>query len=121
MTVIIKPIAGVLQVRKYLPLQFVPLTIELSLVDNATYPIIYTSETRPGGPVAGTVYTDVTSNSWSILNVQATCELVTLDNSFEEEFIKSLSEGKPLSINYNTLISHMQTITGNTNLHVNIS
>ncbi|MFM7978535.1 MAG: hypothetical protein ACKPKO_04400, partial [Candidatus Fonsibacter sp.] len=38
MTVIFKPIAGLLQVRKYLPLQFMPLTIELSLVDNATDP-----------------------------------------------------------------------------------
>ncbi|MFM7985611.1 MAG: hypothetical protein ACKPKO_40495, partial [Candidatus Fonsibacter sp.] len=26
-----------------------------------------------------------------------------------------------LSINYNTLISQMQTITGNSNLHVNVS
>jgi len=63
----------------------------------------------------------VTSNSWSILHVQAKCGLVTLDNSFEEEFIKSLSEGNPLSINYNTLISQMQTITGNYNLNVNVS
>jgi hypothetical protein len=46
----------------------------------------------------------VTSNSWSILNVQAKCDLVTIDNSFEESFYKSISEGKPLNINYNTLL-----------------
>ncbi|MFM7990359.1 MAG: hypothetical protein ACKPKO_64690, partial [Candidatus Fonsibacter sp.] len=33
----------------------------------------------------------------------------------------SLSEGKPEKINYNTLISQMQTITGNSNFNVNVS
>ena len=48
MTVIFKPIAGILQVRKFLPLQFMPITIELSLVDNILDPIIYNSNPRPG-------------------------------------------------------------------------
>ncbi|MFM7982141.1 MAG: hypothetical protein ACKPKO_22765, partial [Candidatus Fonsibacter sp.] len=96
MTVIFKPSAGILQVRKYLPLQFVPLTIELSLVDNATDPIIYPG-VYPDPIPANSFAPNVTSNTWSILNVQAKCDLITLDNSFEEEFIKSLSEGKPLS------------------------
>ena len=46
MTVMFKPLAGILKTRKYLPLQFMPLTIELSLVDNPVDPIIY------GGAVA---------------------------------------------------------------------
>ena len=37
-----------------------------------------------------------------MLNVQAKCDLVTLDNGFEEDFVKGLSEGKPLNIHYNT-------------------
>ena len=41
MTVVAKPLAGILQVYTCLPLQFVPLTIELSLIDNLTHPIIY--------------------------------------------------------------------------------
>ena len=41
MTVMFKPVAGLFQsVRKYLPLQFMPITIELSLVDNPLDPII---------------------------------------------------------------------------------
>jgi hypothetical protein len=98
-----------------------PITIELSLVDNPFDPII-TQGRRPGeGAIANGFYTDVASVSWSILNVQAKCDLVTLDNSFEESFYKSISEGKPLNINYNTLISQIQTITGNSNLNVNVS
>ena len=121
MTVMFKPVAGLFQsVRKYLPLQFMPITIELSLVDNPFDPII------TQGLVLvqiryQMVFTDVASVSWSILNVQAKCDLVTLDNSFEESFYKSISEGKPLNINYNTLISQIQTITGNSNLNVNVS
>jgi hypothetical protein len=119
MTVIFKPIAGLFQsVRKYLPLQFMPITIELSLVDTPIDPIIFTDVAEPGAnPVANAFfYTNVTSNLWSILNVQAKCDLVTLDYPFEESFYKSISEGKPLKINYNTLISQMQTITGRVHL-----
>ncbi len=116
MTVILKPVAGLFQsVRNFLPLQFMPITIELSLVDDPLDPIIYTGVARPAGNLGNSFYTDVTSNSWSLLNVQAKCDLVTLDNSFEESFYKSISEGKPLNINYNTLISQIQTITGNSN------
>jgi len=79
MTVMFKPVAGLFQsVRKYLPLQFMPITIELSLVDSPLDPII-------------------------------------------TQGYKSISEGKPLNINYNTLISQIQTITGNSNLNVNVS
>jgi len=122
MTVMFKPVAGLFQsVRKYLPLQFMPITIELSLVDSPLDPIITQGRRPDAGAIPNGFYTDVASVSWSILNVQAKCDLVTLDNSFEESFYKSISEGKPLNINYNTLISQIQTITGNSNLNVNVS
>ena len=35
--------------------------------------------------------------------------------------VASLGGGQPLTINYNTLISQMQTITGNFNMSVNVS
>ena len=99
-----------------------PITIELSIVDNILDPVIYNNNPRPGGgAIADLFYNDNSSNAWSILNVQAKSDLVTLYNSFEESFYKSISEGKPLNINYNTLISQIQTITGNSNLNVNVS
>ena len=120
-TVMLKLNAGIFQTKKYLPLQFMPLTIELSLVDDPLEPIIY-GATPPSGTVdANVFYNNDSSNQWSILNVQAKCDLVTLDNSYEEDFFKSLSEGTPLYINYNTLISQIQTISGNSNLNVNVS
>jgi len=70
-------------------LLFIPITIELSLVDNLLDPIIYTNVTDPGDGtrIANSFYTNVTSNMWSILNVQAKADLVTRDKSFEKVFI----------------------------------
>lgn len=124
MTAMLKLNAGIFQTKKYLPLQFMPLTIELSLVDDPEEPIIYGGAAAIAGfaALAANSFTNTnTSNTWSILNVQAKCDLVTLDNSYEEDFFKSLSEGTPLYINYNTLISQIQTISGNSNLNVNVS
>ena len=39
-TVLFKPLSGILNQRKYLPLRFMPITIELSLVDDPLDPII---------------------------------------------------------------------------------
>ena len=91
MTVMFRPLVGLLQVRKYLPLQFMPLTIKLSLVDNPLDPIIFGPVIADGAAVAAanaanTFHSGSSSNSWSILNVQAKCDLVTLDNAFEEDF-----------------------------------
>ena len=81
MTVMFKPIAGPFQsVRKCLPLQFMPITIELSLVDNPLDPIITQGDVLVQVRYQMLFYTDVASVSWSILNVQAKCDLVTLDN-----------------------------------------
>ena len=72
-----------------------PLTIELSLVDDPLEPIIFGGE-LPSPADPHVFYNNDSSNQWSILNVQAKCDLVTLDNSYEEDFYKSLSEGTPL-------------------------
>ena len=49
MTVMFKPIAGLCQsVRKLLPLQYMPITIELSLTDNPL-DLVITQGDRPGG------------------------------------------------------------------------
>ena len=39
-TVLFKPLSGILNQRKYLPLRFMPITIELSLVDDPLDPIV---------------------------------------------------------------------------------
>ncbi|MFM7985510.1 MAG: hypothetical protein ACKPKO_39965, partial [Candidatus Fonsibacter sp.] len=67
-TVLFRPLSGILRQRKYIPLRYMPLTIELSLVDNATDPLVQ---------VQGNIFTNGNnSTAWSILNAQVKCDLV---------------------------------------------
>ena len=52
----------------------------------------------------------VCSNEWIISQVQLKCDLVTLDNGLENEYVAHLLSGKSLPINYDTYVSQMQTI-----------
>ena len=84
-----------------------PSTIELSLFDDTLDPIV--SNMNHVGFTANT-----TSTTWSILNVQAKCDIVTLDSGLNDSYIKLLEDGKKLTLIYNTFISQYQTITDQT-------
>ncbi|MFM7987474.1 MAG: hypothetical protein ACKPKO_49995 [Candidatus Fonsibacter sp.] len=58
-----------------------PLTIELSLVDNAADPL---------ARLQGTITQGNNSHVWSILNAQVKCDLVTLDSGLNESYVKLL-------------------------------
>ena len=81
-----------------------PITIELSLVDNPLDPIV--SNMNHVGFTANN-----TSTTWEILNVQVKCDIVTLDSGLNDSYIKLLEDGKKLTLNYNTFISQYQTIS----------
>ncbi|MFM7986885.1 MAG: hypothetical protein ACKPKO_46985, partial [Candidatus Fonsibacter sp.] len=84
------------------------------LVDVMTDPIV--SNTDHGDFTDGN-----TAKTWEILNVQAKCDLVTLDSGLNDSYIKLLEDGKKLTLNYNTFISQYQTITDQTDFSINIS
>ena len=85
MTIMFRPLAGILQVRKYFPLHFMPLTIALSFVSNAINPIIYKSNSRPPmNGIADFFYNDNSSNIWSTISVHANCDLITLDKCLKK-------------------------------------
>ena len=52
MTVMFKPVAGLFQIVLCLPLQFMPITIELSLVDSPLDPIITQGRRPDAGAIA---------------------------------------------------------------------
>ena len=113
-TVLFKPLSGILNQRKHLPTRFVPLTIELSLVDEMGAPVV--TNLNRGNFIALN-----TASTWPIINAQVKCDLVTLDSGLNESYIKLLEEGKQLTLNYNTYISQYQTITGQTDFAINIT
>ena len=104
-TVGFKLCSGILNQPKMLPLKYMPLTIELELVNNANDPIV-----TPG--VDSVFTTTNTSNDWQIENVQLKCDICNLDNSLQNNYDSHLLSGKSLPINYNTYITQSQAITG---------
>ena len=104
-TVGFKLCSGLLNQPKMLPLKYMPVTIELELVNDATDPIV--------APGVDTVFTATnTSGVWHIDNVQLKCDICSLDNSLQNNYDSHLLSGKSLPINYNTYITQSQAISG---------
>jgi hypothetical protein len=104
-TIGFKLCSGILNQPKMLPLKYMPLTIELELVNDANDPIV-----TPG--VDSVFTTTNTSNNWQLGNVQIKCDICNLDNSLQNNYDSHLLSGKSLPINFNTYITQSQAIVG---------
>jgi hypothetical protein len=110
-TVMFKPLCGIFNQTKYLPLRYMPIEIELELADNDA-PIITNFNA---------LYTALnTSVSWRIQNCQIKCDIVSLDKSLDNSYVNHLLGGNTLKIEYDTYISSIQTITS-ADTQVNVS
>ncbi len=90
MTVLFKPLSGILNQGKMLPIRYAPITIELELVSDSKIPVV---------SVFGDSFKDDnTSTDWSINNVQVKCDLCTLDNALDNSYAQHLLSGKSLPI-----------------------
>ena len=99
-----KPLFGIFNQPKYIPLAYCPLTMEFEIVNNAYEPVM--------GINSATAYTpDNTSNEWEITDVRIVCDVVTLDSALQNSYAEHVLSGKALPINYGTYISQYQTIT----------
>jgi hypothetical protein len=110
-TVLFKPLSGLLNQPKYLPVRYCPITIELELVNTETEPILSAvpSSTATGFTAANT------SLKWQIQNVQVKCDMCVLDNGLDNSYAEHLLNGKALPINYNTYVSQMQSLLSGAN------
>ena len=115
LTVLFKPLSGLLNQNKMLPIRYAPITIELELADNPLDPIIDPA-------LGGDAFTaDNTSTEWSINNVQVKVDVCTLDNALDNSYAQHLLSGKSLPISYNTFVSQLQTIAGQDAPLINVS
>ena len=106
-----KPCCGLLESNYYLPLRFAPLELEWTIVSDGTEPVVV-----PQGN--GTTQTDKhgyyfqdgnTSVSWEINNVIIRADVITLDNTVDNNITKHLLEGQSLKLivpQFNTTLSH---------------
>ena len=87
-TVLFKPLLGIFNQPKYLPIRYSPLTIEIELVNDMLEPI------APQGNPASEFSVYNTRNMWQIQNVQLKCDLVALASGLENSYAQHLLSGK---------------------------
>jgi hypothetical protein len=99
-----KPLFGICNQPKYIPLAYAPLTMEFEIVNNATDPIAAIGD-------ANAFKAETTSNLWQIEDVRIICDVVTLDSALNNSYAEHVLSGKALPINYSTFITQYQTLT----------
>lgn len=111
-----KPLCGLFNQSKYIPLKFAPITLEFELGDindAIVSPFAY-------GGFYQNVYTVAnTTNNWEIQNCCIKCDICTLDNALNNSYVEHLLSGKALPISYSTYISQQSAISG-TNFAVQV-
>ena len=118
LTVLFKPLSGILNQNKMLPIRYAPVTLELELVDDANEPIISALKSTDD---SNDFKATNTSTAWSLTNVQVKVDVCTLDNALDNSYAQHLLSGKSLPISYNTFVSQMQTIAGQDAPSINVS
>ena len=110
-TVMFKPMLGLVNQSKLLPVKYAPIIIELELCNSNLDPIISPGKLIKSGD--SPVYTTAnTGSNWSIENICVKVDCCTLDNSLNNEYTAHLLAGKALPIKYSTLISQQSSISG---------
>ena len=119
-TVMFKPMLGLVNQSKLLPVKYCPIVIELELCNSNLDPIITPGKKNAAGSTPAVFTTDNTGTDWSIENICVKCDCCTLDNHLNNEYTSHLLAGKALPIKYSTLISQQSTISKN-NVAVQVS
>jgi len=103
-----KILSGLFNQPKYLPLRFLPLTLDFELGDQhdaIVEPQAYLGD-RQG------IYTlATTSGSFEITNCRILADVVALDNSLNNEYTSRLLAGKSLPITFSTFISQQSFVS----------
>ena len=88
--------SGFLSQDKYLPIRYCPVQIELELVTSAN------DAFSPGRPIL--------NDDFDISDVQFRVDLVTLDNSLDNEYAQHILSGTSLPIKFSTFPTSSQVI-----------
>jgi hypothetical protein len=97
-----KPLFGLLNQSKYIPMMWSPLMFEFEVVNGAEDAIVGIGET----------FTSTnTSTVWQIQDIRVVCDVVTLDSALQNSYAEHVLSGKPLPINYGSYVTQFQTLT----------
>jgi hypothetical protein len=120
MTVSFKPLCGLFSQEKYLPLKYLNgLTLEFTLVGSSDDCII----SEPATDVADAQFlTTNTSKSWQIENVQVKAQVVSLDNTMQNQYDKHMIDGGNLPIRFSSIVTSKQHLgTASNDIAINVT
>ena len=106
-----KPLCGLFNQSKCLPLRYMPIELELKLADNDAPSIT---------DVNHACTAETTSTSWKNQNCQIKCDILSFDNSLDTSYVNRSLAGNTFKNVYDTYISSLQTITS-ADTQVNVS
>ena len=118
-TVMFKPLSGIFQQTKYLPLRYSPIEIELELAD-AYDPIISSGFALDTDTTPNVFRASNTSIQWKLENCMVKVDLCTLDSALDNSYTSHFLGGKTINIVYNTFISTLQSVVA-AETQVNVS
>jgi len=96
-------LSGLFNQEKFLPIKYCPIQIELELVNSSSDCCRTHADTDKG------------SQDFVIKDVQLKCDLITLDNGFDNEIANHLVNGGNLPINFGSYNTSVQVANGDKN------
>jgi hypothetical protein len=97
-----KPLFGLINQPKYIPLMWSPLVFEFEVVNDSKDAIV---------GIGNSFTASNTSTAWQIQDVRIVCDLVTLDSALQNSYAEHVLSGKALPINYGTYVTQFQTLS----------
>ena len=122
-----KPVCGLLESNYYLPLRFAPLELEFTIVSDPNEPIVVPEGDAQTNPTSETdkegyyFQAGNTSVKWELNNIIIRAEVITLDNTVDNNITKHLLEGQSLKLivpQYHTLTQNFNVKGGEINMNI---
>ena len=119
-----KPCCGLLNSNYYIPLRYAPLELQFQIVSDGTEPVVVPQGTGTGAQTdkEGYYFTaGDTSTSWELNNVFIRAEVITLDNTVNNNIVKHLLEGQSLKLvfpMYHTITQSFNAGGGEINMNI---
>eukprot|EP00438_Fugacium_kawagutii_P005784 Skav220136 [mRNA] locus=scaffold4510:111703:114411:+ [translate_table: standard] len=119
-----KPCCGLLNSNYYIPLRYAPLELQFQIVSDGNEPVVVPNGTGAGTQTdkEGYYFTDGnTSTSWELNNVFIRAEVITLDNTVNNNIVKHLLDGQSLKLvfpMYHTITQSFNAGGGEINMNI---
>ena len=108
-TVLFKPMLGIIDQDKLIPLRYAPLQFEFELVSSSGDSVFI-----------GPSRENTCSANWGISDIQCKMDLSTLDSSLQNEYASHLLSGKSLPINFSSYNYSSQSTNGDKDFSAHI-